>query len=533
MQSLRAAALLVGFTAAAYAQARRIEACEIFPPDNVWNNPADALPLDPRSADYLAAIGAGAPLAANFGSGRVNGVPVGVPFTVVPRDAPKLPVQFESLEADPGGYAIPLNAPIEGGAAGTGRRLVLALENENCLLYELRGASTGPGGWRAASGAIFDLKQNSLRARGRPSADPAGLPVLPGLVRYDEVAAGAIRHPLRFSAPASRDAYVWPARSAPPSSSAANLPPMGQRFRLRPDFDLSGFPPQAQVILRALKRYGMILADQGPAWQLDGVPDDRWDNQALAALSRVRGSDFQAVDVASLIRDPEASYVRPETRVANVTNAASYRPGYLSPGMIGSIFGAQLANEPTETRVLFNNETVRAVVLAARPDQINFIVPYAMAGEASAQLEVRYQNRRTFLGLVNIAPAAPGIFTLDVSGAGQGAILNQDFTVNGAQNPAARGSIVQIFATGEGQTDPPGRDGITLTAPAPAPRLPVRVVIGGIEATVEYAGGAPGLVAGAFQVTARVPAALSPGVHPVVLYVGGWPSQEGVTLTVR
>ncbi len=523
-----------GWVSAAIGQSPRVETCDIFPPDNVWNTPVDALPVDGRSAEYVTRIGRDSEVVTDFGSGRVQNAPIGIPFLVVPGTQPKVPMVFvNSLESDAGLYPIPGGAPVEGGPSATGNRRVLVLERDSCILYEISKAFPEGGGWKADFGAVFDLKASQLRPRNWGSADAAGLAVFPGLVRYDEVAAGEIRHALRMTAPQTQQAFVWPARHFASQFTDPALPPMGQRFRLKANFDVSGFSPAAQVILRAMKKYGMMLADNGSPWYLSGVPDERWNNDVLRELRRVRGSDLEAVDVSNLMRDPEAAYVRPEVRIANVTNGASFRPGYLAPGMIASIFGSQLANEPVETRIFFNNQTVRAVVLAATPQQINFIVPYSVADRTSVQMEVRYQNRQTFLGQVNIAPASPGIFTLDRSGRGGGAILNQDSSVNTPQNPAARGSIVQIFATGEGQTDPGGQDGRDNTVPAPVPRLPVRVTIGGLEAQLFYSGGAPGLVAGVLQVNARVPEGLNAGNQPVMIYVGNWPSQEGVTVAVR
>ncbi|MCD6291496.1 MAG: cellulase family glycosylhydrolase, partial [Anaerolineae bacterium] len=213
--------------------------------------------------------------------------------------------------SDPGPYPIPPDAPIEGGRGSDGDRHVLIVDRDHCMLYELYDAWPQPdGSWHAGSGAIFDLNSNALRPAGWTSADAAGLPILPGLVRYDEVAAGEIRHAIRFTAPRTRKAYVWPARHYASDLTAGRYPPMGQRFRLRADFDISGFSPQAQVILQALKRYGMILADNGRAWFISGAPDDRWDNDVLHELHQVHGTDFEAVDASSLIVHPDSAQAR-------------------------------------------------------------------------------------------------------------------------------------------------------------------------------------------------------------------------------
>jgi len=285
--------------------------CAVFPGDNVWNTPVDTLPVDPNSDAYVATIGAGSHVHADFGSGEWppgSGAPIGIPYVDVPGTQPTVDVTFDyDDESDPGPYPIPSDAPIEGGPDSDGDRHVLVVDRDNCVLYELFYAFPQPdGSWTAGSGAIFDLSSHALRPDGWTSADAAGLPILPGLVRYDEVAQGEIRHALRFTAPQTRRAYVWPARHYASSLTGAQYPPMGQRFRLRADFDVSSFSPEVQVILQALKTYGMILADNGSAWYISGAPDDRWDNDALHELHQVNGADFEAVDVSSLMVDPDS-----------------------------------------------------------------------------------------------------------------------------------------------------------------------------------------------------------------------------------
>jgi hypothetical protein len=248
----------------------------------------------------------------DFGSGiwpPDDGGPIGIPYVVVPAGQPSAPVSFYYPdESDPGPYPIPADPPIEGGPQADGDRHILIVQEETCLLYELYDAwPTGDGGWEAGSGAIYDLRANDLRPAGWTSADAAGLPILPGLVRYDEVAAGEITHAIRFTAPETQRAYVWPARHFASDLTDERYPPMGQRFRLRAGYDLSGFAPQAQVILRAMQRYGIILADNGSPWYVSGVPDERWDNDVLHQLDRLTGDDFEAVDVSSLMVDPDSA----------------------------------------------------------------------------------------------------------------------------------------------------------------------------------------------------------------------------------
>jgi hypothetical protein len=294
--------------------APQIAGCPIFPADNIWNVPVDTLPVDPNSDTYVETIGAILPLHAEFGAGLSDGVPMGIPYVVVPGSQPKVPVTFDyPEESDPGPYPIPPDAPIQGGPDSHGDRHVLVVDRDNCVLYELFDAWPRPdGSWHAGSGAVFDLRSNELRPDTWTSADAAGLPILPGLARYEEVAEGEIRHALRFTVLRTRRAYVWPARHYASPLTETKYPPMGQRFRLKADFDLSDFSPQAQVILRALQKYGMILADNGTSWDLAGVPDDRWDNRVLHAyeLRRVRGSDFEAVDTSALVVDPDSGQAR-------------------------------------------------------------------------------------------------------------------------------------------------------------------------------------------------------------------------------
>lgn len=285
-----------------------IDGVPIFPDDHIWNTRIDSLPVEPNSALYVSTIGADRTLHPDFGSGLWDGTPIGIPFVTVPGSQPKVAITFEyGDESDPGPYPIPADAPIEGGSD----HHVLVLDRDDRLLYEVYAAEKQPdGSWLAGSGAVFDLDSYALRPAGYTSADAAGLAILPGLVRYDECAAGAITHAIRFTAPQTRRAWVWPARHFASSLTDARYPPMGQRFRLRADFDIAGFSPEVRVILTALREYGMILADNGSPWFLTGVPDPRWNNDHLAELGRVPGSAFEAVDVSSLMDDPDSGQVR-------------------------------------------------------------------------------------------------------------------------------------------------------------------------------------------------------------------------------
>jgi len=261
----------------------------------------DTAQVDPASDALIAGIGLGGSLHPDWGTTESYW---GMPYVVVSGDTPKVPVAFEYAdESDPGPYPIPANPPIEGGASSSGDRHILIIDRDNWVLYELFAAyPPGDGqGWRAGSGAIFDLNSNALRPAGWTSADAAGLPIFPGLVRYDEVLAGEIRHALRFTVSRSRRAYVHPARHWASSSTDPSLPPMGMRVRLKAGFDTSGYPHDARVILDALKRYGMIVADNGSNWYISGVSDPRWDPAIFDAFRSVHGSDFEVVRMGTIV----------------------------------------------------------------------------------------------------------------------------------------------------------------------------------------------------------------------------------------
>lgn len=270
----------------------------VFPADNPWNTDISREPVDPKSDVLIAGIGLAKGLHPEFGT-VYQGAPNGIPYVVVPGNQPRVPVKFRYVEdSDPGPYPIPPEAPIEGGPEGKGDRHMLVIDRDNWKLYELFAARPDPQtrGWTAGSGAIFDLNSNRLRSAGWTSADAAGLPIFPGLVRYDEVMEQKeIRHALRFTCQRTRRAYVAPARHYASRHTDENLPPMGMRVRLRAGFGVSRFPPEVQVILRALKKYGMFLADNGAEWFITGAPDRRWDDERLATLKRVSGREFEVV----------------------------------------------------------------------------------------------------------------------------------------------------------------------------------------------------------------------------------------------
>jgi len=283
----------------------RFGAVEIFPADNPWNLRIDELPVHEKSRIWIQSAGAGTPLHPDFGT-VWNGAPNGIPFVVVSSTQPGRPVDFQHAdESDPGPYPIPHNPPIEGGPnaePGSDRHLIM-IDPQKKLLYELfQVFPHGTAGWRAGSGAIFDLNTNHVRPAGWTSADAAGLPIFPGLVRYEEVAAGEIRHALRFTVAKTQRGYIFPARHFASRSNDARLPPLGLRVRLKKDFDCTPFPKSVQVILTCLKRYGMLLADNGSNWFISGAPDQRWSDEELSTLKQVTGRDLECVVTGLITR---------------------------------------------------------------------------------------------------------------------------------------------------------------------------------------------------------------------------------------
>jgi hypothetical protein len=273
-------------------------ACAVFPADNPWNARVDALPVAANSSAIIASIGAGTGLHPDFGSGLWQGAPIGIPITVVAGTQPKVKVSFQYAdESDAGPYPIPASVKIEGGSD----RHAILVDRASCKLYELYALQKKGKRWKAGSGAIWSLGSNALRPAGWTSADAAGLPILPGLARYDEFVQGSIDHALRFTVAQTRRAYVYPARHFASSSTDPSLPPMGLRVRLKASVDTSGFPPQARVVLEALKRYGMLVADNGSNWYISGAPDPGWNNDDLHTLGQVKGSSFEVVDTSSLV----------------------------------------------------------------------------------------------------------------------------------------------------------------------------------------------------------------------------------------
>ena len=270
----------------------RQDGCPIFPASNPLNRDISRAPVDPNSARYVASIGLTAHLHPDFGTNPSYGIP----YTVVGPHQPKVPIAFTEFgeESERGPYPIPASAPVEG-AGEAGDRHVLVLQRGSCRLYELYSARRHGAGWEAGSGAVFNLRSNALRHEGWTSADAAGLPILPLLVRYPDVHAGQIDHALRVTVPRTQRGYIHPATHFASSSSDPGLPPMGLRLRLKASFSLAGFHGESLTVLRALKRYGLIVADNGSPWYITGAPDRRWNDEDLEQIKRVPGSAFEAV----------------------------------------------------------------------------------------------------------------------------------------------------------------------------------------------------------------------------------------------
>jgi hypothetical protein len=298
-----AAALLAVLSFVALAAARtppgpRVGGCPVFPATNAWNRVVSRAPVDPRSDAYVRSIDSHSNhfLHADFGGGGAYGIP----YAVVPRSQPRVPIHFTDYgdESDPGPYPIPPGAPVERGSD----RHVLVLQRGTCRLYELYAARRSGAGWDAGSGAVFNLRSNHQRPAGFTSADAAGLSIFAGLPRYPEVRAGAIRHALRFTVRETQRAYVAPARHFASGSRDPDLPPMGLRLRLKASYPLARFHGQSLIVLRALKRYGMIVADNGEDWYVTGASDRRWNDEDLNQLKTVRGSAFEVVRSGPLHR---------------------------------------------------------------------------------------------------------------------------------------------------------------------------------------------------------------------------------------
>src|SRR5467141_1051799 len=337
-----------------------------FPVDSLWNADISSTPVDPNSAAVINFIGAGTFMHADFGAGQDLGSTIGIPYLVVGGQQPPVAINFTAYgsESDPGPMPVPVTALIEGyPSPGTGDRHVLVLDNSNCWLYELYNALPSGTVWNAGSAAVWDLTADENRPNTWTSADAAGLPIFPGLARYDEVAGGQISHALRFTLQSSRAAFVPPASHWAANSTNALAAPMGMRLRLKASFDISSFSSANQVILNALKQYGMIVADNGSSMYVSGTPDDRWDNNDLHQLSSVTASDFEVVLMSPIYTAsnlPQGTAPTINSFTANPSTGAAGTPVTLSWSAagasyfvvspdVGAIRGASVVVAPAQT----------------------------------------------------------------------------------------------------------------------------------------------------------------------------------------
>jgi hypothetical protein len=350
-------ALVAALTPAPASAITGAPACPLLPADNVWHADVSSLPVNAKSDQYVASMGLTSPLHPDFGSGTWDGGPIGIPFVTVPGNQPKVAVSFTyGAQSDKGPYPIPANPPIEGGPASHGDRHVLMVDRDNCVLYELFAAYPKTDGtWRAGSGAIYDLNSDALRKATWTSADAAGLPILPGLVTYDEAASGYIDHAIRVTADQTQNTFIWPARHQA-GDPGVNLPPMGLRLRLKADVDISKYSAIDRTILQALKTYGMIVADNGTSWFISGAPDPRWNNDDLHLLTKLDGSDFEAVDESSLMVNVNSGQAKDTSTLPTVSIADASRREPDS-GTVGMRFTLTLS-KPAATDVTVVASTV-------------------------------------------------------------------------------------------------------------------------------------------------------------------------------
>jgi hypothetical protein len=476
--------------------------CTVLPANNIWNTPVDTLPVLANSTTMVTTIGANTGFHADFGSGTWDGGPIGIPFVTVTGAQTKYPATFlYDDESDPGPYAVPLNAPIEGGSGSDGDRHAIALDTTNCILYELYRAFPGSSHWTADSGAIYDLKSNALRPSTWTSADAAGLPIMPGLVTYEEVASGEIKHAIRFTVPQSRRAFVWPARHYASSLTGTQYPRMGERFRLKAGFDISTFPADVQVILRAMKKYGIIMADNGSAWYISGKPDSRWNNDNLSTLSRLKGSSFEAVDDTVLQISADSGEAKQAGVAVMVTPASATVRAGRSKGFTATVTGAAGGVTWSVNNVPGGNTTVGTIDAAG-----HYLSPLAVPNPATVTVRANStaspsssgSSAVTIIPLptimsVNPVQVQPGNFTLTINGVGftTGSKVSFDgratTTLSSSTTtvvvlgsaPAAKSSVPVVVMTTDGETS--NTFHMNVVAPRVRPRAGKSAQSGGAD----------------------------------------------------
>jgi hypothetical protein len=482
--------VVIGLFAARTAHAQQVVGgCTVLPVNNIWNTPVDTLPVLSNSGPMVTTIGASTGFHADFGAGMWNGGPIGIPFITVSGTQTKYPATFlYADESDTGPYAVPLNAPIEGGSSSTGDRHAIAIDTGHCILYELYNAFPQTSSWSADSGAIFDLNSNALRPSGWTSADAAGLPIMPGLVTYDEVLSGEIKHAIRFTAPRSRHEYVWPARHYASSLTGSQYPRMGERFRLKAGFDISPYPADVQVILRAMKRYGIMLADNGSAWFISGQPDPRWNDSDLHTLGQLLGSNFEAVDATVLMIDPNSgTAVQNGVTVTVSPSSASVRTQRTQA------FTATVTGAPSTVTWSVNGTTGGDSIVGQIDASGQYYAPTVVPNPATVTVRAASTSSPTATGSAAVtilprpaiasvtpSPIPAGAFTLTVNGVGftsgstisfDGAVLQPTTFVSATQlrasgnAPAARLSVPVAVNTPDGEVSNTYMVDVTAAAP--------------------------------------------------------------------
>jgi hypothetical protein len=468
---IRAIGLSVAFSmlfAGTAAAQQTIGGCSVLPADNIWNTPVDTLPVLSNSASMVTTIGSTRGFHADFGAGMWDGGPIGIPFITVTGTQPKYPASFlYDDESDAGPYAVPLNAPIEGGSAATGDRHAIAIDTTNCILYELYRAFPGSNSWTADSGAIYDLKSNALRPSTWTSADAAGLPIAPGLVTVDEVLSGEIKHAIRFTVPQTRREFVWPARHYASALTGTQYPRMGERFRLKANYDISSYPTDVQVILRAMKKYGIILADNGSAWYISGKPDSRWNDTNLRAFSRLLGENFEAVDATVLRIDPNSGAARQSgVSVAVNPSSATVRVGQSRQ------FSATVTNGPAGVTWSVNGVTGGNAFVGTITSAGLYLAPATVPNPAIVTVRATSTAATTASGTASVTLIPkPGITSVSPTSLSTGSF---NITVNGTG--FVSGSTISV----DGVTLPTtfvSASVLTGTGNAPAPRTSAPVFV--------------------------------------------------------
>ena len=388
--------------------AQELGGCPMYPRNNIWNVPVDKLPVHANSAKFIETGGIQRNLHPDFSKTG------GIPYIIVPANQPMVPITLASGESDPGPYPIPDNLPIEAGAGPDSDNHGIILQQGTCKLYEIYQATKNPDGtWKGSSGAVFDLKANGLRPDGWTSADAAGFAILPGLIRWDEIQAGEIKHAIRLTIPKTRNEYVWPARHFASRLWEPIYPPMGTRFRLKANYDISGFPKEVQVVLRAIKKYGMLLADNGQSWFLTGSPDSHWDDEIWTTIKRVKGSDLEAVDTSSLMISPNSAQAGTVATIAKSEVPFSASPVFdLQVGSTHMIRLTGNVTAPVFTGLL-DGQNVSFLICQDDTGGRQFTWPSNVLGGMKVGLAPRACLAQQFIVNGNLLQAsAPGVITI-------------------------------------------------------------------------------------------------------------------------